>query len=328
MTPKFMLEVLRTDITSKAMDHLEELRLVITSDSKTDYLEIILDDREGILSFSDESRTIQVRLGYSHNSQLSDMGTFIHTDTEYQISPQRLTIRATAADFTKNSKLKAPQTRSWDDISIGELVQQISAENRYIGRCSPDLSSIRIPHIDQTAESDLHLLRRIAHNYDAVFKTAGRFLIFTPRAGGLSATQQNALPVIRISPGQATRGRVSRKKRPAYRSVIASYHDFNTGNTVKVKAGEGEPCYEIGAPRPTREQAQADADAQLSRLNSQTAQLQLTLPGDPQITAENRLLTENFRDGVNGTWNINRAVHTLNNRGYYTEVTAEPVQLP
>lgn len=323
MNPNFSINVSDKNVTPIVMDHLTEMRIVTTSDNTSDYLELVLDDREGGLKLPDQGRDIVVALGYGES--LSRMGVFIHSQTEYDLNPARLTVRASAADFRNNSNLKAPRTRSFHQITLGELVNQIARENGYIGRCAPELANIKEKHIDQTAESDLHLLRRLANNYDAMFKAAGRHLIFTPAGSGVTAARRRLMPEVRVVPGEPINGRMSIVERNSYNSVKASWHDFNTGNLVYVVAGEGEPQFEIRNARATKQQAEADARARLNRFKRSTAELRLTLSGNPQIVAEGRVKLEGFRDGFNGTWTVTRAVHSLTRLGYRTELVAQPV---
>ncbi len=124
------------------------------------------------------------------------MGLFFHSESEIQLAPRRLTVRATAADFRRRSSLKARKRRSWDNVSLGDLVRSIAAEHDYTGRVHPSLAGVIIPHIDQTAESDLHLLRRLARQYDATTKAAGGRLIFQPRGIGRSAGGDQPLKTI------------------------------------------------------------------------------------------------------------------------------------
>ncbi len=56
---------------------------------------------------------------------------------------------------------------------------------------SPHLASIALPHTDQSHESDMNLLSRLAKRYDAVAKPAGGTLVFTRRGIAKSASGQD-----------------------------------------------------------------------------------------------------------------------------------------
>jgi len=326
MNPAFEIFADGKDITANLNDRLIELRVVTTSDKNSDYVEILLDDRDAKLALPTSGMWLEVRLGYGPKEKLASMGRFIHDDHDIELNPRRLAIRAKAADFTANSTLKSPKTRSFDEIGLCDLVNQIASEHEYAGACAPDFAGITIAHIDQTAESDLNLLRRLARQHGATFKAAGQHLLFLPTGKGKSAATQRTLPSVTIQPGDITRGRVNRKDRTKYRSVTAKYRDIDQAKTVTVRVGEGEPTFEIRDPRPNRDQALADAESRYKTLQRKSGSLSITLPGNPILMAEGRIIMKGWRDGVDGNWSITRVTHVISgNGGYRCDVTAEPV---
>ena len=287
LRPAFTVEAGAADVTRTVEERLVELRLTLTSDRASDTLELTLEDDSGALALPSAERELRVALGY-RGAPLRPMGVYYHDESEVQLAPRQLTVRATAADFRRRSALKAPRRRSWDDVSLGDLVRTIAAEHGYTGHVAPPLADIVLAHIDQTAESDLHLLRRLARQYDATTKAAGGSLIFAPRGSGRSAGTRRALPVIEYAPGQRGAGeaavlsaRLTVRGRPRYGGVTASYQDVAGAELVHVRAGTGTPVYTIREPFPDRPQAEAAAAARLSRLARQTKELAVTVTGNP-----------------------------------------------
>ena len=324
MTPAYRIRVGDSDVTQRLRERGADLRLTSTADRTSDNVEIAVADAGGVLALPATGREFRVSIGYAEDDDLAPMGVYFHGSTDIELVPRRLTIRATAADLRRNSALKAPRTRAWDDVTLGEVVDTIAAEHGYNGRCAPSLATQPIAHIDQTAESDLHLLRRLAQHYDATTKATGGYMLFMPRGSERSAGTAEVLPTVEIGPAGVIRGRVSRQDRSQYGAVRASYHDIEAGALLHVQAGTGTPVFEIQAPRPDRPQAEAAAAAQLTRLNRQSATLSLTVPGDPALVAESRVVLSGWGEGVDGTWSVSRAVHSLTKQGDYTsEVSAE-----
>ena len=330
-TPAFTVETGGGDVTSAVADRLVELRITLTSDRASDTLELELEDAGGDLLAPSAERELRVSLGY-RDSGLAPMGVYYHDESERQLVPRRLTIRATAADFRRLSTLKAPRRRSWDDISLADLVDTIAREHGYTGRVAPALGNTVIAHIDQTAESDLHLLRRLARQYDATAKAAGGYLIFAPRGRGRSAGTDQALPVLEYAPGgrgadaaEALSARHTARGRPRYGAVLASYQDVGTAELVHVRVGTGAPVYSIREPLPDRPQAVAAATARLSRFARQVEELEMSVPGNPALVSEAVLSLRGWPDSAGSRWTVLRAAHTLSKaRGYVTDITAEP----
>ena len=332
-TPAFEISADGHDFTRIVQQHLVELRLTSTSDQTSDTLEIEISDGANRLSAPTTERELKVSLGYK-DSGLVPMGVYFHTESEIQLAPRRLTVRATAADFRRRSSLKAPKRRSWDNVALGDLVRAIAAEHGYTARVHPRLAGTVLAHIDQTAESDLHLLRRLARAFDATTKAAGGYLVFEPRGIGRSAGTDRALPVVEYAPGQRVEGkpsvlsaRTTVKGRPRYGAVVATYHDVAAGELVHIQAGTGSPTYQIREPFPDRPQADAAAAGRLARLSRQTKDLDMVVPGNPRLVSEVVIALDQWPTAERSRWTVLRAEHSLSkSRGYVTSFTAEPLE--
>ena len=322
MRPRYRILAADQDITARIADRLIELRITLTSDSDSDSLFLTLDNRDHALSVLPHRTPLRIWLGYGAADQY--LGQYLRAEAAYDLVPARLTVRATAADFRGSSGLKAPRTRSWDDPTLGALVIQIAAEYDYTGVCSPELAGIQLEHVDQTEESDLHLLRRLARDHDATFKAAAGRLLLIPRGSGRSAGTGSPLPSVILRPGDITSGRVTYHDRPIYGAVIAKYQDLFFGLTGRVQVGEGGEVFELRRTYGSQALARSAAAAKLGRLNRGTASLTLVLPGRPGLVTEQPLTTAGWQDGGDGEWAITRAVHTLTKSGgLVTELAAE-----
>jgi len=331
-TPAFEVKAAGVDVTRTIEQNLLELRVTLTSDRQSDSLELVLGDVKDALALPTAERELEVSLGY-RDTGLTPMGVYYHDESELELAPRRLTLRATAEDLRKRSTLKAPKSRSWDDVSLGNLVGTIAAEHGYQAAVAPSLAGVVIAHIDQTSESDMHLLRRLSRQYDAVTKAVGGRLIFAPRGRGRSAGTEQALPSIEYAPAERNAGersvlsaRLRIRGRPRYGTVTARYRDVARAEDVHVQTGSGGPVYTIREPYPDRPQAEAAAAARLSRFARQTRELTMSMPGNPALVSEGVLLLRGWPDDDDSRWSIQRAEHTLSKqRGYVTSVTAEPV---
>ena len=327
MTPSFQLDVEGEDVTDRVRRHLVELRVTLTADSASDSLQITLSDAPGVLARPAAERAVRVRLGYLETGLVA-LGVYYHSETDIELVPRRLVLRGTAADLRRDSTLKAPRSRAWQATTLlGQVVDAVASEHGYEPRVAPALAGEAIGHIDQTAESDMHLLRRLARGYDATVKAAGGYLVMMPRDAARSAGSDTPLPTYTASPegGTVLTGRVSWRGRPKYNSVVASYHDVRAGALTHVTAGSGDPAFVIREPRPSRAQAMADAAARLARLQRRTATLEMTVVGDATLAAQGRIVSRGWGDGTDGTWTIVRATHIFSARGFQSQVSAEIV---
>lgn len=322
MTPDYRLDAGGVDVTQTIRRHLVEIRVTFTADAASDSLAVTLSDVVGALARPAAERPLRLSLGYT--DRLQPLGVYYHSETDVDLVPRRLTVRGTAADYRRLSTLKATRTRAFSDITLGGLIEGIAREHGYAAAVSPALAAQPLVHVDQTAESDLGLLHRIARHYDATLKAAGGRLVMLSRGAGRSAGG-SALPVYVAERGRADvlSGRVSWRGRPRYGSVVASWWDPAAAEMMHVRAGSGAPAFVIREPRPDRDQAAADAATRLARLSRQTATLELTVVGDPGLVAEGRVETRGWGPDTDGVWTITRADHTLSASGYRTRLTAE-----
>ena len=152
------------DVTAAVRERLLGLRVSDEEGYRSDTVEISLDDRGGMVELPRRGAELKVELGYEESGRVS-MGRYTVDEVELSGPPATISIRAKAADM--RATLKQRKTRSWHQISIGDLVATVAAEHGLESRTAEDLRGIVLPHVDQTDESDLHLLTRLGEQYDA-----------------------------------------------------------------------------------------------------------------------------------------------------------------
>ena len=329
MTPAYRVVAGNEDITERLRRFLDEIRVTSSSDSESDTLELtVSDDIDHMIGVPGEARELRVFLGYV--GRLTPMGIYYRADVDIELVPRRMVVRATAADLRSRSSLKAPRCRAWDEVTLGSLVADVAGEHGYEARVDPSLADSPIAHVDQVAESDLHLLRRVAgQHYDATVKAVAGYLVVVRRGSARSAGTGVPLPVTTVTaPPTGTSpsitGRVTVRGRARYGSVQASYYNAETAAVEHVRAGNQEPAYVIRDPRPDAPQATADAEAKLLELHRRTGTLEMTVPGDPALVAESPLQMTGWGNTVDGPWIVNRASHVVGGgSGYTTEIAAD-----
>ena len=323
MTPAFRIVVDgHLDVTAATRERLLSLRVSDEAGYRS--------DRGGTIELPRRGVELTVELGYSAGGRLAGlkkdsgrvlMGRYSVDEVELSGPPDTLTIRAKAADM--RAALKQRRTRSWHRVLLGDLIETIAAQYGLDPRVAEELAKIVLPHVDQTDESDLHLLTRLGEQYGAVAKPGNGRLAFVGRGAAMSAIR-GAVTAVRIAREQAGDYRVTLADRPDYRSVRAYWYDIAAGRRVEVTAGDGEPVYALRDNLTDEATARAAAQARLDALKRGTGTLGLTLnPGVPTVSAESPLTLSGFRRGVNGRWIAASVSHEINNSGYSTTVEAE-----
>lgn len=318
MKPAFRLRAQGAEVP--LADRLLDLKITSSTDAASDSLELTLDNRDSRIALPPPGGELEAWLGYEPEPQ--PMGRFLFADLELSLPPLRLTVRATAADFGRESALKAPTTRNWPDrLPLARLVRTIADAHGYTPKVAPALAAAPVENLEQSAESDLALLNRLADARDAAAKADTRHLLFLPRGAGRSAS---GLPLAAtLRPEDALSARASFRERSRYAAASAKYHDLDSGAPVTVTAGAGEPVFEVRGLHPSESAARTAAEAALARLVRQTAELDLELPGRPDLVAETRLRLEHWPPGLDGDWTITRVAHSLSASGFRSRITAE-----
>lgn len=320
MTPGFKITVGDTDYTAAIMDRLIELRLIDAAGGKSDYLELVLDDRVPTPRPGHGER-LEISLGYLEQG-LQFKGAYVHDETEFSAPPREMSVRAAAVDFRDG--FNAPRTRSFeDDVTLGDLVNGIASEYGYTAKVDPTLAAVVIPHLDQIGESDLHLLTRLAERNNALFKAAGNRILFIPK-GKKNSELADKLGSVTLRPADVTNWRVTRHDKSRFNSVLAHWHDNKLAQLKDVTTGGGDPVFELRDKYPSQQEAEAAANSKLEELNRRKLSASLSLPGNPALVAEASLVLEGFRDGVDGEYTITRVEHRFaKSTGYQCTVQAE-----
>lgn len=207
----------------------------------SDQLKLTL-DIEGLEGLPDLGGKIGLRIGYLE-SGLVDKGVFKITQRTPSMFPLRLVLVATAAPFDEH-EFKQRRTASHGPITLGALFRQLTTRYGFSPRVAPELDSEPIAHIDQTNESDMAFLTRLAKRFDAVAKPVDELYVLG-RKGQIKTLSGKALPDVRLSithdnrPGDRAfiGASFTETSRAKYNGAQTSWWDAAAGKQRVVKVG-------------------------------------------------------------------------------------------
>ena len=319
MIPVIKIVADSQDITDRIRDRLLSLRLTDEAGTTSDTVEIQLDDRDSKIEWPTHGAELEVFLGFSH-TEMVRMGLFTVDEIEQTGPPSTLTVRGKAADM--RASFKASKTRSWDNVTLGALVSQIANENGLTAKVAEVFTSTTITHLDQTDESDLHLLTRLAREFGAVAKPVAGYLVFAQKGEAKSVSGME-LPTVDINVVSVQQHRMTQAERGKYQSVRAYWHETESADQKSVIIGSGEPVYSMRHSYPSNNEATRAATAKLQALTRGVETLSLTVIGNAELQAEGKLNLSNLRDAVNGEWLLKRVEHQFDAQGFVTRIEAE-----
>ncbi|SFD72401.1 contractile injection system protein, VgrG/Pvc8 family [Pseudoalteromonas denitrificans] len=312
MNPIFRVLANNTDITQTIQGRLISLTITDEAGIQADTASIILDDRDNVLEIPEKGAKLEIYLGYKETT-LTKMGLYTVDEIVCSGSPDTMKISCKAADM--RTSLKVKKSRSWNQITLGDIVQSIAGEHNLQPGISQELAAVQIKHLDQTNESDLHLLTRLAKEHGAVAKPANGYMLFVTKGDAKAATGQT-LSAITIDKSHTTNWQVTMADRGKYQSTVARWHDTNTGERVSVTMGDDKPAFTLRHIYPDESAAQTAAIAKLEALKRGQAFGSVSLPiANLDAMAEGKATLKNFRAGVSGQWTITRVEFKLNNNG-------------
>ncbi len=312
------------DVTNNILPMLIDLTIEDKAGFESDTISMTLANPKGNIFVPKKGAKIVMMIGYK-KSALLNIGTYELSTVSLSGGATGHTMQLTGkAAFFSSKKLKSTRSQSFDEKTIKDIVNQIAGDNGMSAAVDNELGSKKIKHIDQVNESDMHFLTRLADDYDAIFKVAAENIIFASRGNGLSISgsamqslQLNITPKISYS--------LTSDDRSSYDKVNVYYHDKKKGSRVKVEEGDGDKTYEHKTVMSTKEEAKAKAKALLGQFARANFNLNLTMAGNPSISAETPIIiVEPSVPLMSGRWIVEQVSHNLSPTGFTTNISCYP----
>lgn len=328
MIPAYQITFDDKDITSKVSDRLISLTIRDQLGLKDDSLDLVIDDRYPHVTFPKLGSEIRVKIGYKETG-LIDKGLFLVDEIVSSGKPDTLTITASAANFSGqqsknnlNHTLKSQRSRSWHGKTIGDIVKAIAKDNGYQSQISSYYAGITINHIDQTEESDINFLTRLADRYGATAKAANGLILFVEKGKGNSASGKQ-LPSIQLTIEDFISWYAPIAQRAVYKAVKAYWHNQQTAKRQAVVAGTGKPQKVISRTYPTEAEATEAAKAALRQSGRNSSKLNGVIIGRAEMAAEASIKVSGIRPEVDSTYTLIEVQHTISSAGYQVSFNAD-----
>lgn len=306
---------------------LEELVLTDSTTEKADAIKIKISDIGNRIELPTKGEKITVSIG--QDGTMTRTGIYVIDGVRLVGPPDIIEITGAACPFSDADTLTAMQSRksrSWDNITLGQLVSGIAGEHGLTAAVSSEFAPVNVPHVDQTAESDNNLLTRMARLYGAVFKPTFQKLVFT--RGGEGNTSTGApVGTLAIARGIGMKYDATFSKRTNFTGAKVCYHDCDAGETGDFTAGlndDEKKLYREGKLEASAPQAKAKAWSKLRELKRGSQIVTVDLPGCWKATAEQKVSLTGWRKEINGIWIAKKVVFTLTRgAGWRTKIDCE-----
>ena len=325
MQPVFKILANNDNVTELIKERLIRLSITDEIGFVSDAATIVIDNHDDQVEVPARGAELEVYLGYDVDA-LVKMGKFMVDEVELSGPPNQISITARSSDTFEKSNLGSivsPKSRSWHDITFPDMVAAIAKENKLSPLVSPRLEGIIVDHIDQTEESDLASLIRVAQTVDSYVKPADGKLIVAPIGTAISPKkEEKPMPTTELDVTDINSWRIRIAERNKINSVEVKYHDKKKGILDTVRTGKGKPCFCVPHTYASATTAMRIAKSKLAALIRGIYELELTVAGNTAICAESIIKISNLTQAANGEWIIKSATHELSNSGYVTQINA------
>jgi hypothetical protein len=301
-----------------ATGRLQSLTITDRRDTTADELTLTLEDHDGRLAIPPRGKVLSVALGWEGEA-LVDRGLFTVDEVEHSGAPDVLTIRARSANLRKSNPAK--RCESYHKKTLQQVVGSAAGRLGLGATVAPSLAGVFIDHIDQTDESDLHFLNRLAERYDALCMAKNGQLLFMPMNGGVTAGG-TAIPSITLKRGVGDTHRYLIADREEFTGVIAFWSDLDEAERKEILVGSSENAKRLRHTYATEGDAIQAASAELKRLQRKHAEFTLELAeGRADIYPETPVIAEGYKPEIDATpWIIDEVTHQFTNSGYTCEI--------
>lgn len=319
--PDYELTIDGRNITVNLQTRLIHLSLAESRGDEADLLTLEIDDSDGRMALPGKGAKITLKLGWVGRT-LQNKGNFQVDEVVHQGAPDKIVVRARSAELKRQLRMRSEH--SYHDTTLGQIVRSIAQRNGLQSRVDESLASLRIAHLDQTHESDLHFCSRLARQYDAVCTVKQGKLSFVPINTKVNAAGQ-ALPIATITRADGDTHRYHTAERNNYSGVRAYWSDPDQAQKRSAMIGPDDNEKRLKDTYGSESEARAAAQAEMGRIGRGKATMDLTLAlARPDLIPQTQLRLEGFKDQIDDTpWLVAKITHTLGDAGFTSKLELE-----
>ncbi|ALR77770.1 phage late control D family protein [[Enterobacter] lignolyticus] len=333
MTPDFMLLVDERDVTHNFGPRLISLTMTDNRGYEADTVTIRLNDADGLIELPRRGTVIRLYLGYK-GFALIGKGSFTVDQITHAGAPDYVEIIAKSANF--RGAMNTAREQSWHDTTLGDIAEAIASRNNLTANVFPALAATAIGHIDQSQESDISFITRVAHIYGGEVSVKKDVLLIV-KAGSARMGGSQALEPALIHRSDGHTHSFTIADRDAYTGVIATWEDtadpkkqqrkihLQRKSSADYTSGDKDNIFLIAKKCGSKEEAIYAAKAEWDRLQREAASFKITLAqARVMLSPDTPVSVRGFKRIIDDhAWNITQLTHSLTSSGFTTSVELE-----
>lgn len=321
--PKFAVIYEQKDITNAITPYLLEITYTDYLSDQSDEITLTLEDVNGDWLYDwypDNGDGVELSLA-DDMGELLAMGRFEISEIEYRYPPSVVVLKALSTGIAKkNRTIKA---KTYTSTTLANIVRMVA--KRLNLSVTGQIRDIKIASVTQYQERSIEFLTRLAKAYGHSFKIVDKTLVFydNEKLGEQEAVvvldksaviEVRFCDVIKSLPNEVQVSTYNTKDKKTIKKSQKTKPKRNskkptTSDTLKITAPNNASDDEIGA--------MATATAQ--NLSNEQIAGEIELLGNATLVAGQTILVTDFGK-FSGKYLIKQARHTLNSRGYLTDI--------
>lgn len=310
MTPIFKLEANGVDVTKSINLNSSKISFRDEAGTVSDDISLTIEGSFKKPSYEDE---LKLWIGTKERG-LFYCGLFL-VQSSVNKDDMSIDIRATATDFSKS--LKRKRNLSYERVSIKNIVEQVASRHELKVAC--DFDDLHLFHLEQTSESDLHFLKRMSSDYNALFSIKNETVIFKKKIK--DSKKSVDLPRYKMLKNEQTSISIENVNKTLYASCKAIWRDTKQNTQKSVTVGSDEPMKIIKDSFENEADAKIKAEATLQKANAGTKNGTISSYGFELYAGGVLELQGTAQD--DGEYNIISVSHTLDSSGWNMSMEIE-----
>ncbi len=158
------------------------------------------------------------------------------------------------------------------NINVAQIVA-----HRHSLKLKSDFDAIYMPHLSQTDESDLHMMKRLSKDYNGIFSIKNGTLIFLKRIKENMASKE--LPLFELDAGECDSYSIKHSDKTIYGACEVSWQDTKENKVQTILVGTGVPILKVSGQFKTSAEAQKKGEAKLQNANRGTKSGSISMYG-------------------------------------------------
>jgi hypothetical protein len=263
-------------------------------------------------NFPRPKKGAKLKLTFIRGSISLECGLF-HVQTVTRTNAKALSFSATGVEFSDVQKDRI--SHHYQNTKLSSIVDIVA--KRLVHKVKFQTDDVEIKSLNQTNESDINFLDRLAKEYNSLASVKDDFVYFVDK-------DDDDLPLSKIDVSRCSSSSLKHSSKTFYKSCEASWHDVDEAKLKSVTVGAGSPVLKIQGSYLDAEDALVKAKAKLKSVNKGTVSGSLSLAGT-KIYAGTKVELFNTYDGEDdGVYSVVSATHKYSrNVGWSTDVEIE-----